>query len=171
VDRVQVARELQAQELLAEQQANQDSRIPVALTMDFLEQQAVQILVQMQPQVLEHTPAVAVVEQDKQAVIQVKLLQEIHQLIAQRDEKAATELLMQLPDTVNFMAAAEAVRVTTPLVVMLVLWRWPWAVQVVAEKVARLTSTMMHYFQADFREQEELVVDQDQTVLAQLLYN
>jgi hypothetical protein len=69
------------------------------------------------------------------------------------------------------MAVVEAVRVTIPLVVMLVLWRWPWAVQVVAEKVAHGTFTMMPYFQEDFREPAESQAVQDQTVLDQLLYN
>jgi hypothetical protein len=125
----------------------------------------------MQPQVLEHTPVVVVEAQAKQVAIQVKLVQEILQKIAQQDEKVATELLMQLPDTVNFMAVVEAVRVTIPLVVMLVLWRWPWAVQVVAVAAARLTSTTMPYSLADFQEPAESQVAQDQMAQARPLYN
>jgi hypothetical protein len=44
-------------------------------------------------------------------------------------------------------------------------------VQVVAEKVAHGTSTMMPYSLADFQEPAESQVAQDQMVLDQLLYN
>jgi hypothetical protein len=124
-----------------------------------------------QLQVLEHIPLAAVEAQAKQVAIQVKLVQEIHQQIAQQDEKVATELLMQLPDTVNIMAVVEAVRVTILLVVMLVLWRWPWEVPAVVVAADHSTSITMPYSPEDFQEQVELLVVRDLMAQALPLYN
>jgi hypothetical protein len=131
----------------------------------------VQIPAVTQLQALEHILVVEVEAQAKQVAIQVKLVQEIHQQIAQQDEKVATELLMQLPDTVNIMVVVVVAQVTILLVVMLVLWRWPWEVPAVVVAADHSTSITMPYSPEDFQEQVELLVVRDLMAQALPLYN